>query len=94
MKKNLPLISATTILIFLTLIVLNISINLKNTGVKTAQQKAIDISLLVKHSLTTQMVTDTIQKREIFLEQIKEIKNIEKIWITRSEIVKNNLAMV
>lgn len=88
MKKNLPLISATIILMFLVLILLSITINLKNIGIKTAQQKAIDISLLVKHSLTTQMVTDTISKREIFLEQIKEIKNIENIWITRSEILK------
>lgn len=85
MKQNLPLITVVTIFMFLLLIILNVTINLKSIGIKTAEQKAIDISLLVKHSLTSQMVTNTIEKREIFLEQIKDIKNIEKIWITRSE---------
>lgn len=87
MKQNLPLITVVTIFIFLVLIILNVSVNLKSIVIKTAEQKAIDISLLVKHSLTTQMITDTIKKREIFLEQIKEIKNIENIWITRRENV-------
>lgn len=82
-KKTTILLSVIFFIIFLVMII-NISFNFRNYGIKSVEDKALVISELIKHSLTSHMVNGTIDKRKFFLDQIKDSAHIKKLWLVRS----------
>jgi|GEM_PF-530093 len=82
-KKTTILLSVIFFIIFLVMII-NISFNFRNYGIKSVEDKALVISELIKHSLTSHMVNGTIDKRKFFLDQIKDSSHIKKLWLVRS----------
>ncbi len=71
---------------FITLIA-NILMNFRDYGLQSVENKAKSIAQTVKHSLTSHMVNGVIDNRELFLEQISKLENIDDIWLSRGAAV-------
>jgi diguanylate cyclase (GGDEF)-like protein len=82
-RKTTILLSVIFFIIFLVMIA-NISFNFRNYGIKSVEDKALVVSELIKHSLTSHMVNGTIDKRDFFLDQIKNSAQIKELWLVRS----------
>lgn len=65
----------------------NILFNFRDYGLKSIEQKAQTVAETVKHSLTSHMINGVIDNRGLFLNQIKELENIDKLWIVRGQSV-------
>ncbi len=85
-NKIIALVIFITFLMFILLIV-NLIYNFRDYGIKNIDDKAHSIAKTIEHSLTTQMVTGIIDKRELFLNQLEDLPNIDKIWLNRSKDV-------
>ncbi len=72
--------------IFIILIV-NIIMNFRDYGLNSVENKAKAIAQTVKHSLTSHMVNGVIDNRELFLNQISKLENIDEIWLSRAPAV-------
>jgi len=67
--------------------ILNFTYNFRDYGIKNIDNKAVVLAKTIEHSLTNQMLNDVIDKREIFLKQLEDLPNINKIWLTRQQKV-------
>ena len=65
----------------------NILFNFRDYGLQSIEQKAQTVAETVKHSLTSHMMNGVIDNRGLFLDQIKELENIDKLWIVRGDSV-------
>ncbi|MDQ7055112.1 MAG: hypothetical protein Q9M89_00830 [Persephonella sp.] len=77
-------------LILLVILIFTISINVfsfRNYEVHNAEKAGKIIAQLVRDGLTAHMITGTMNQRDYFLNQIKEIKEIDQLWIIRGEPV-------
>ncbi len=61
--------------------------NLRTTGVKSALHNAQSISEVIKSGLTSHMVNQNMNQIDTFLQSVSNIKNVEKLWLVRSELV-------
>ncbi len=86
--KNKIIILVISIISFMfILITADMIYNFREYGIKTIDDKAHAVAKTVKHSLTSQMVSGVIEDRELFLDQLKNIPNIDKIWLSRGKKV-------
>ena len=67
--------------------IVNFTYNFREYGIKNIDNKATILAKTVEHALTTQMQTGVIDKREIFLKQLEDLPNIDKIWLSRGHKV-------
>ena len=67
--------------------IINISFNFRNYGIKSVEDKVLMVSDIIKHSLTSHMVNGIMDKREFFLNEIKKSKHIKELWLVRSPTV-------
>ena len=65
------------------------SYNFRNYGVSSALNKAEAISEVVKNGLTSHMVNGNMDKRDIFLNSIADMKNVDQLWVVRGDNVTN-----
>ena len=65
----------------------NILFNFRDYGLKSIEQKAETVAETVKHSLTSHMINGVMENRMLFLDQIKDLENIDKLWIVRGDSV-------
>ncbi len=86
-KRKITLILSIIFSLIFLMMIINISLNFRNYGIKSVEDKALVISELIKYSLTAHMVNGTMEKREFFLNQIKDSKHIQKLWIIRAPSV-------
>lgn len=63
------------------------SYNFRNYGVSSALNKAEAISEVVKNGLTSHMVNGNMDKRDIFLNSIADMKNVNRLWVVRGDNV-------
>lgn len=75
-----------TFTMFLLLIV-NLIYNFRDYGIKSIDDKAFALSKTIEHSLTSHMVTGVIKERELFISQLEDLPNIDKIWLSRGKDV-------
>lgn len=69
------------------LLIVNLIYNFRDYGIKNIDDKAHSIAKTIEHSLTSQMVTGVIENRELFLSQLEDLPNIDKIWLSRGKDV-------
>ncbi|RXJ87466.1 GGDEF domain-containing protein [Arcobacter sp. CECT 8985] len=69
------------------LLIVNLIYNFRDYGVKNIDDKAHVLAKTIEHSLTSQMVTGVIENRELFLSQLEDLPNIDKIWLSRGKDV-------
>ena len=60
---------------------------IRQSILEAAKDKTITIAEVVEDALTTLMVTNSINKRHIFLDQIRVMENVEDIRVIRAEAV-------
>jgi len=65
------------------------SYNFREHGIKSAINKAEAISEVVKNGLTSYMVNDTMDKRDIYIKSITDMNNVDLLWVIRGENVIN-----
>lgn len=63
------------------------SLNFRQHGIQSAIDKAKTISEVVKNGLTSYMVNDNMHQRDIYINAVSQIENINKIWIIRGDNV-------
>ncbi|SHO80983.1 GAF domain/GGDEF domain protein [hydrothermal vent metagenome] len=85
-KKTTIILSFISSIIFL-LMIINVSFNFRNYGFKSVEDKALIVSDIIKHSLTAHMVNDIMDKREFFLNELKQSKYIKELWLVRSPFI-------
>ena len=86
-KNIITTIAAIMFAIFVAMII-NITLNLRDFGMDSAKTKAQLVAESVKHGLTAHMVNGMMQNRDYYIEQTKNIDNIDDLWIIRAETVE------
>ncbi|MDD3463012.1 MAG: GGDEF domain-containing protein [Sulfurospirillaceae bacterium] len=87
MQKKILLVILGTIFVAFAIIVVFSSISIRDFGIKGAEEKAQIAAELVQDGLTAHMLSGTMDNREFFLKKIENSKNIESLWLSRSESV-------
>ncbi len=86
-KKILFIISVVLLLLMFAIVV-NVSVNFRDYSYKAAVDKAKVTAEYVRDGLTAHMVNGIMDKREIFINNVKNHKDIKDLWIIRSDTVK------
>ena len=86
-KRKISLSLFLVMSIMFIILIINILMNFRDYGLKSAENKAKAIAQTVKHSLTSHMVNGVIDNRELFLNQIADLENIDQIWLSRAPAV-------
>lgn len=74
------------ILFFIAMIVVT-TLNFRDYGLKTAQDRASLTAEIVKIGLTSHMVNGIMDQRDYFLNQIANVEKVNELWIARSPTV-------
>lgn len=78
--------------VVLTILVTTLSLyNLRNTNLKSSIQNAQVIANVVKSGLTSHMINGNMNQVDTFINSVASMKNIEELWLIRSDLVKNSL---
>lgn len=67
--------------------ILNVTLYFRDYGTKNAQEKAELTALIVRDALTSHMVNQTMDKRELFIQNISKNPNIKHLRVIRSDSV-------
>ena len=67
--------------------IINITINLRDFGLDSAKTKAQLVAQSVKNGLTAHMVNGMMGNRDFYINQTKNLDNIDDLWIVRSAAV-------
>lgn len=86
-RQKITLILSGLFLLFFIAMVILISLNFRDFGVKSAEKRAMLTAEVVKSGLTAHMVNGIMDKRHYFIDQIENIENISALWIARSPTV-------
>jgi len=86
-KSKLLLIVTLMLLALGAATIINVSLNFRDYSIKSALEKANMTAEMVKDGLTAHMVNGNMDQRAYFLNQISSKKDIEKLWISRSQNV-------
>ena len=86
-KSKLLLIVAIMLLGITTATIINVSLNFREYSIKGAMEKSNLAANIVKDGLTAHMINGMMDQREYFLDQISRNKEIDSLWIVRSENV-------
>ncbi len=65
----------------------NVALNFRDYGYQNAVEKSKMTAEIVRDGLTAHMVNDMMDKRDFFLSNIANIKDVKSLWIVRSENV-------
>lgn len=86
-KRKISLSLFLVMAVMFIILIANILMNFRDYGLKSVENKAKAIAQTVKHSLTSHMVNGVIDNRALFLEQISNLENIDRIWLSRGSSI-------
>ncbi|MBE0499494.1 MAG: diguanylate cyclase [Campylobacterales bacterium] len=86
-NKKILLIVALMLIGLATATIINVAINFRDYAYDNAIEKSKMTAGIVRDGLTAHMVNGIMDKREFFLRNIAESKDVEDLWIVRSENV-------
>jgi len=86
-KSIFTTIGFIMIVMFLAMII-NITLNLRDFGMDSAKTKAGLVAQSVKNGLTAHMVNGMMDNRDFYINQTKNLDNIDDLWIIRSKTVE------
>ena len=87
MKRNIVFNSIIAIVVICISITVISLYNLRTSGIKSAIHNAQSISEVIKSGLTNHMVNNNTEQIDTFVQSISNIKDIEKLWLVRSELL-------
>lgn len=85
-QKTTLILTIVFIALFIAIISI-FSLNLREVGLKSAEDKARIAGKIVKDGLTAHMVSGIMDHREFFLQSIEKTQNVKNIWVSRSNSV-------
>ncbi len=86
-RQKVTLILVGLALAFCIAMIVIVTINFREFGIKSAEKRAMLTAEIVRSGLTAHMVNDMMDKRSYFLEQIENNENISALWVVRSPAV-------
>jgi len=86
-RKNILSTIALFMFVVFVAMLINITLNLRDFGLQTAKTKAELVAQSVKNGLTAHMVNGMMDKRDFFINETKNLKNIDDLWIVRAPAV-------
>ncbi|MCK9161274.1 MAG: GGDEF domain-containing protein [Arcobacteraceae bacterium] len=89
MKKKIVNKFILILLLFTSLFAMYELYNSRVYGINSSLNKAISVSELVKNGLTAHMVNGNTHQRDVFLNSISNVQNIQDLWVVRGENVIN-----
>ena len=84
-KKNVISTIALIMIVMFVAMLINIGLNLREFGINSAKTKADLVSQSVKNGLTAHMVNGIMKNRDFYINETKNLSNIDDLWIIRSE---------
>lgn len=86
-NRKITLIIFSMVSLLVIIIVALVALGSRDNGYEGAKKRAYLTAEIVKDSLTSHMVTGTMDKRDIFLDAMKRLKNVEDLWVVRAKSV-------
>lgn len=86
-KKNVISTIALIMIVMFIAMIINIALNLREFGINSAKTKASLVSQSVKNGLTAHMVNGIMKNRDFYINETKNLSNIDDLWIIRSDEV-------
>ena len=86
-KKNVISTIAIIMIVMFIAMIINIALNLREFGINSAKTKASLVSQSVKNGLTAHMVNGIMENRDFYINETKNLSNIDDLWIIRSDEV-------
>ncbi len=86
-RKKITLILVGAFVLLSMILMTSILLNFREFGIKSAQEKAHLTAEIVKNGLTAHMVNNIMDKRRYFLKKIEDSKNMNALWISRSDSI-------
>ena len=89
MKSNtkITLIIFSMVLLLTSIIVVLVAIGSRQIGYDAVKKKAYLTADIVKNSLTSHMVNGNMAQRDVFLDSISQLKNVQSLWLVRAKSV-------
>ena len=89
MKSNtkITLIIFSMVLLLTSIIVVLVAIVSRQVGYDAVKKKAYLTADIVKNSLTSHMVNGNMAQRDVFLDSISQLKNVQSLWLVRAKSV-------
>ena len=84
-KKNVISTIALIMIVMFIVMLMNIALNLREFGINSAKTKADLVSQRVKNGSTAHMVNGIMANRDFYINETKNLSNIDDLWIIRSE---------
>ncbi|MCT7472364.1 GGDEF domain-containing protein [Aliarcobacter cryaerophilus] len=89
MKSNtkITLIIFSMVVLLTSIIVVLVAIGSRQIGYDAVKKKAYLTADIVKNSLTSHMVNGNMAQRDVFLDSISRLKNVQSLWLVRAKSV-------
>ncbi|MDX4061022.1 GGDEF domain-containing protein [Aliarcobacter skirrowii] len=89
MRSNtkITLIIFSIVVLLTSIIVVLVAIGSRQIGYDGVKKKAYLTADIVKNSLTSHMVNGNMSQRDVFLDSISQLKNVQSLWLVRSKSV-------
>ncbi|MGJ0288961.1 GGDEF domain-containing protein [Aliarcobacter cryaerophilus] len=89
MKSNtkITLIIFSMVVLLTSIIVVLVAIGSRQVGYDAVKKKAYLTADIVKNSLTSHMVNGNMAQRDVFLDSISRLKNVQSLWLVRAKSV-------
>ena len=75
------------VLLLTSIIVVLVAIGSRQVGYDAVKKKAYLTADIVKNSLTSHMVNGNMAQRDVFLDSIGQLKNVQSLWLVRAKSV-------
>ena len=89
MKSNtkITLIIFSMVVLLTSIIVVLVAIGSRQVGYDAVKKKAYLTADIVKNSLTSHMVNGNMAQRDVFLDSMSQLKNVQSLWLVRAKSV-------
>ncbi|MCT7539195.1 GGDEF domain-containing protein [Aliarcobacter cryaerophilus] len=89
MKSNtkITLIIFSMVVLLTSIIVVLVAIGSRQVGYDAVKKKAYLTADIVKNSLTSHMLNGNMAQRDVFLDSISQLKNVQSLWLVRAKSV-------
>ncbi len=87
-KRSIFTTIGTIMVVMFLAMIINITLNLREFGLDSAKTKAHLVAQSVKNGLTAHMVNGMMENRAFFINQTKNLENIDDLWLIRSKTVE------
>ena len=91
MKSNtkITLIIFSMVVLLTSIIVVLVAIGSRQIGYDGVKNKAYLTADIVKNSLTSHMINGNMSQRDVFLDSMSQLKNVQSLWLVRAKSVSD-----